>query len=99
MKTDIHPTYFQEATVICSCGNTFKTGSTREHIRVEVCFKCHPLYTGEKRFLDSMGQVDRFEKKQKIAEEYKKKYANKSQKKVEKDQDQPKSLKDLLLEI
>ncbi|OGK38981.1 50S ribosomal protein L31 [Candidatus Roizmanbacteria bacterium RIFCSPHIGHO2_12_FULL_44_10] len=97
MKADIHPTYFAEAVVTCSCGNTFNTGSTRETIRVEVCHQCHPLYTGEKRYVDTMGQVDRFQKKQKIAEEYKKQFSSKKDKKNEKQQGQPKSLRDLLM--
>ncbi len=98
MKADIHPTYFTDAQVVCSCGNTFTTGSTKEQIHVEVCFKCHPLYTGEKRFIDTLGQVGKFEKKQKIAADYKTKFAPK--KKEEKSQDKrPKSLRELLLEM
>lgn len=98
MKASIHPTYFKDAQVVCSCGNTFTTGSTKEQIRVEVCFKCHPVYTGEKRFIDSLGQVGKFEQKQKIAADYKAKYAPK--KKEDKGQEKrPKSLRELLLEM
>lgn len=63
MRKDIHPKYYPEATVICSCGNTWKTGSTQELIRTDVCSKCHPFYTGEQRIVDTAGQVDRFMKR------------------------------------
>ena len=63
MKTDIHPTYFPEARVVCACGNTWNTGSTQEEIRTDVCYKCHPFFTGEQRIVDTEGQVDRFYKK------------------------------------
>jgi large subunit ribosomal protein L31 len=62
MKSGIHPQY-QEATVICACGNTFTTGSTRKVLRTDLCYKCHPFYTGEQRIVDSAGQVDRFVKR------------------------------------
>lgn len=63
MKNDIHPKYFPEARVVCACGNTWNTGSTQEEIRTDVCFKCHPFFTGEQRIVDTEGQVDRFYKK------------------------------------
>jgi large subunit ribosomal protein L31 len=64
MKKDIHPVFYPDATVICSCGNTWKTGSTQKEIRTEVCSKCHPFFTGEQaRLIDIEGQVDRFYKK------------------------------------
>ncbi len=56
----IHPTYYTEAKVTCSCGNTFNTGSTKEEIRVEICSSCHPVYTGVKRLIDTLGRVDKF---------------------------------------
>lgn len=59
MKQGIHPQY-EEATVVCACGNTFTTRSTRKELRVDVCSKCHPFYTGEQRMMDTAGQVDRF---------------------------------------
>ena len=59
MKTGIHPKY-QEATVVCSCGNTWVTKSTRPSLRVDLCNKCHPFYTGEQRIVDTAGQVERF---------------------------------------
>jgi len=63
MKAKIHPKYFHDARVICSCGNTFTTGSTRKELKVEVCSKCHPFYTGERRVLDATGRVERFKKR------------------------------------
>lgn len=72
MKEDIQPTYFPEATVVCACGNTWKTGSTQETIRTDVCSACHPFFTGEQRIVDAEGQVDRFYKKLKVSEEIQK---------------------------
>ncbi len=63
MKKGIHPKYYPEAKVVCSCGNTWTTGSTAELIRTDVCSKCHPFYTGEQRIVDTAGQVDRFMKR------------------------------------
>ena len=63
MKAGIHPTYYPDAQVVCSCGNTWTTGSTQKLLRTDVCSKCHPFYTGEQRIVDSAGQVDRFLKR------------------------------------
>ncbi len=64
MKKGIHPTYYADAQVICACGNTWTTGSTKKVIRTEVCSKCHPFFTGQQaRIIDIEGQVDRFYKK------------------------------------
>jgi large subunit ribosomal protein L31 len=63
MKQDIHPKYYPNATVICSCGNTWTTGSTVELIRTDVCSACHPFFTGEQRIVDTAGQVDRYQKR------------------------------------
>ena len=65
MKEKIHPKYFTDATVTCSCGNTFTTGSTRQTLRVELCNKCHPFFTGEQKIIDTAGRVERFNKKYK----------------------------------
>lgn len=59
MKPGIHPEYV-EATVICACGNTWKTRSTRPVLKTDICSKCHPFYTGEQRIVDTAGQVERF---------------------------------------
>jgi large subunit ribosomal protein L31 len=66
MREKIHPKYFPEAKVVCSCGNTFTTGSTRESLRVELCSKCHPFFTGEQKIVDTAGRVERFKRKYKI---------------------------------
>jgi len=60
MKQNIHPQWFPEAKVTCACGNTFTTGSTKEEIRVEVCSACHPFYTGQQKFVDTLGRVEKF---------------------------------------
>jgi large subunit ribosomal protein L31 len=70
MKSDIHPKYYPEAKVICACGNTWTTGSTRKEIRTDVCYKCHPFYTGEQRIVDTEGQVDRFYRKLQARQTY-----------------------------
>jgi large subunit ribosomal protein L31 len=62
VKQGIHPQY-HEAIVICACGETFKTGSTRKQIRVDICSKCHPLYTGQRRLVDTEGRVEKFMRK------------------------------------
>ena len=59
MRTNIHPEYV-EATVRCACGNTWQTRSTKATLRLDICSKCHPFYTGEQRLVDTRGQVDRF---------------------------------------
>jgi large subunit ribosomal protein L31 len=70
MKTGIHPKYFENAKVICSCGNTWTTGSTKEVIHTDMCSKCHPFYTGEQRMVDTEGQVDRFYKKLEVRDQF-----------------------------
>jgi large subunit ribosomal protein L31 len=62
MKTDIHPDY-QTATVQCSCGNTFRTRSTKGSLHVELCNECHPFYTGKQKLVDTGGRVERFERR------------------------------------
>ena len=66
MKEKIHPNYYEDAVVTCSCGNSFTTGSTRKELKVEVCSACHPYYTGERRMLDTTGRVERFKKRYKL---------------------------------
>jgi large subunit ribosomal protein L31 len=62
MKSDIHPKY-GEATVTCSCGNTFVTESTKPVLRVELCNECHPFYTGKQKLVDTGGRVERFQRR------------------------------------
>lgn len=88
MQNTIHPTWFDDTTVTCACGNTFTTGSTMQSIQVDICSKCHPFFTGEMRFVDRQGRVDRFKQKmeaaqarqaaQKAKQQAKKKTENKS---------------------
>ena len=98
MKTKIHPIYYSDAKVVCACGNTFITGSTKQNIQVEVCHKCHPLYTGEERFLDVEGRVDTFQKKQQFAAQYKATRAGKKKKNEVKEEKKVKTLRELLNE-
>ncbi len=60
MKKDIHPTYYPDAKVTCACGNTFTVGSTKKEIQVEICYSCHPFYTGKDKLIDTAGRVDKF---------------------------------------
>ncbi len=62
MKKDIHPEY-TESTASCACGATFEVGSTKKNIKVEICSKCHPFFTGKQKLVDSAGRIDRFKKK------------------------------------
>ena len=69
MKEGIHPNWFPEATVVCACGNTWKTGATQPEIRTDICSACHPFYTGEQRIVDTEGQVDRFMKRLQVRDD------------------------------
>ncbi|MFC4893067.1 50S ribosomal protein L31 [Pseudofrancisella aestuarii] len=64
MKQEIHPKY-NEVTITCSCGNTFKTKSTigKDSLNIDICSECHPFYTGKQRVVDTAGRVDRFNKR------------------------------------
>ena len=66
MKDKIHPEYYADATVSCSCGNTFTLGSTKPTLKVELCSKCHPFFTGERRIVDTAGRVERFKRRYNI---------------------------------
>ncbi len=67
MKENIHPKYV-ETTVLCGCGETFKTRSTKPKIVVEICSKCHPFYTGKQKLVDTTGKVERFKRRYKMKE-------------------------------
>ncbi|OGE19314.1 50S ribosomal protein L31 [Candidatus Daviesbacteria bacterium RIFCSPLOWO2_02_FULL_41_8] len=101
MKLNIHPQWYPEAQVTCACGATFQTGSTLPAIRVEICSMCHPFFTGQQKFVDTLGQVDRFIKKtevSKVKQEERKKILEARKLRVEdKKKDRP-TLKDLLLQ-
>ncbi len=62
MREGIHPNY-EETTITCACGNVIKTRSTKKDIKVEICSKCHPFYTGKQKLVDTGGRVDRFKKR------------------------------------
>ncbi len=100
MKANIHPNCNNEVKVTCACGSTFSTGSTMEQIRVEICSACHPLYTGQAKFVDTLGQVERFQKKVELS---KQKQAERQQilqaraSKIENVKRDRPSLKDLLM--
>jgi len=66
MKDKIHPEYYTDAKVVCACGNTFTIGSTKKTLKVELCSKCHPFFTGEQRVIDTMGRVERFKRRYKV---------------------------------
>src|SRR5690242_1298559 len=68
MKASIHPQYV-EATVTCSCGNTWKTRSTKPVLRTDLCSQCHPFFTGEQRIVDTAGQVERFMRRMQRSQE------------------------------
>ena len=70
MKKDIHPPYYKNAKVTCSCGNSFEVGSTMPEIQVEVCSACHPFYTGTAKFIDTAGRVDKFQERMKKAQAF-----------------------------
>lgn len=65
MKANTHPNYNNEAQVICSCGNMFTVGSTKDTIHVELCYNCHPFYTGTQKFVDTASRIQKFEDKMK----------------------------------
>ncbi|MFA6338831.1 MAG: 50S ribosomal protein L31 [Candidatus Paceibacterota bacterium] len=63
MKAEIHPKYYEDAKVVCACGNTFTVGSTKQEIHVEICSNCHPFYTGDQKIIDTAGRVEKFKAK------------------------------------
>lgn len=101
MKQGIHPSWNENASITCACGATFKSGSILENIRVDICSKCHPLYTGTQKFVDTLGQVDKFkkftEKAQVQGEEKRKIREARTQRQIIDRTDKP-TLKDLLMQ-
>lgn len=101
MKANIHPAWYDNTQVTCACGATFTTGSTLPKIRVEICSQCHPLFTGQQKFVDTLGQVERFQKKaevSKVKQAERAKIAEARKAKVEEIKKEKPSLKDLLLQ-
>lgn len=97
MKTGIHPTYFTDAQVVCACGNVFTSGSTKEQIRVEICSKCHPFFTGQQKFVDTVGSIDRFRTKVEQAKVKQAAIAAQKKEKKEREERRPMSLREMLL--
>ncbi len=100
MKKDIHPQWYPKAKITCACGNSFTVGSTRPEIQVEICFACHPFFTGEMKYVDTQGRVEKFETRRKTAaatkyikKKDKKKLKEKREREAEKKR--PKSLREV----
>ena len=83
MKDKIHPNWNREALVHCACGNTFTTGSTAKVINVEICSACHPLFTGQQKFVDTAGRGDKFNQRMAAAEKKKGEAAERKRKREE----------------
>jgi len=99
MKKNIHPNWNKDIVVTCACGNTFTTGSMSDKLTVEICSKCHPFFTGEQKFVDTQGRVDKFmQKMQKAQKLQAQKAATKADKKVKKNTAPQKTYKQLLAE-
>jgi large subunit ribosomal protein L31 len=96
MKANIHPTWHQDTKVTCSCGNSFVTGSTKDAIVVDICSDCHPFFTGEMKFVDVQGRVEKFQAKMAKAKEYQ---STSKTKKTAKTRQETKSLKDMLTAV
>lgn len=101
MKAKTHPKWYSSCKVTCACGHTFTTGSTKSAIRVEICSGCHPFFTGEMKYVDTLGRVEKFQAKQKSAQarDYLKKKERKKLKaklEAEKEKKRPKSLREML---
>jgi len=101
MKKNTHPKWHHDCVVTCSCGNTFATGSTLQTMQIDICNKCHPFFTGEMKFVDRQGRVDKFLKKMTVAQKKKQDMSTKKAKKSvntkKKDVDS-KSYKQILLD-
>lgn len=98
MKTNIHPTYFADAQVVCACGNVMTIGSTQQKIHVELCSKCHPFYTGAQKFVDSASRIQNFQKRQDAASKFKATVVKKVEEQKAKASG-PKSLADMLASL
>lgn len=92
MKAKIHPKYYPEATVTCACGHSFTTGSTQSELQVDICSNCHPFFTGEQRFVDVQGRVEKFQARRQAA----KGFTKKSKQHSSSDNASPQSLKEML---
>lgn len=103
MKANFHPKWYPEAKVTCACGNVFSVGATFPELAVEVCAKCHPFYTGQMKYVDTAGRVEKFKSRQagaavkKISKTEKRKF--KKLKKIEEERERPESLAELRQKI
>jgi large subunit ribosomal protein L31 len=99
MKANIHPKWYADAKVTCACGNTFVTGATVPELQVEICYACHPFYTGQMKYVDTAGRVEAFKSRQagadtkRISKTEKRKI--KKMKKIQEEQNRPESLTEL----
>jgi len=94
MKSGIHPTWYPAAKVTCTCGASFTVGSTKPQIHVEICSACHPFFTGEMKYIDTMGRIEKFQQKQKVAAE--KPAKKKVEVAVEETKSRPETLKEMI---
>jgi len=101
MRTTVHPVWFEDARVTCACGNTFTVGASKADIRVDICSKCHPFFTGEMKFVDTLGRVERFQQKQKDAQAKVSMLLEKKKKKLQREEQlrNPKSLREMLMGV
>ena len=101
MKKSIHPQWYDQAMVSCACGNKFTVGAIKPEIKVDICSKCHPFFTGEMKYVDTLGRVEKFQKRQKFAATQSKVLADKKMKKQERKEalKNQKSLKEMLASL
>jgi large subunit ribosomal protein L31 len=85
MKASLHPKYNSQTKITCSCGNVIVTGSTKSDYAIDICSNCHPFFTGEHRFIDTQGRVEKFQLKQKAAVGFTKKSKSDSQNRPKED--------------
>lgn len=89
----IHPKWHPNAKVTCACGHSFTVGSTKPEIQVEICSACHPFFTGEMKYVDTQGRVEKFQAKQKAAQA---RAWKKKEEKEEEKEERPRTLKEML---
>jgi large subunit ribosomal protein L31 len=104
MKAKIHPQWFDQAKIMCACGQSFTTGATKPEIHVDICYQCHPLFTGEQKFVDVQGRVEKFQSQQQtaLARPYLKKQDKKrlARKKAEEEEaKRPKTLREMFAKV
>lgn len=94
MKPKIHPQYYPNCQVTCACGSTFTTGSTLPEIKVQICSACHPFFTGQMKYVDTMGRVEKFQASQRAAKD--RKYIKKSKHPIDDGSKSPRTLKEMI---